>query len=359
MAYYVYAGTYTGGAHSDLEITGSRGIYLYRVEEDTNGLLPLGVYGHEEIDPAFLAVKGDLLFAEHERKDFQVLCSYQICGDGSLIPAGRIYAAGSKCAHVCLDPIGNYVVGAGYASGTVVVARYAQDGSLTRTDLVVHEGKSIIPRRQESPHAHSARFTPGGNGLLVPDLGIDKVMNYDFDRHSGRLSLNTGQPYIQVEEGEGPRHLIFHPELPLAYLLTEIGNHIYVYHYYANDRTFCRKQVISVLPEDFYGVSHSAELIISSDGRFLYSSNRGHDSISAFLILPETGTLELIGCFGCGGKGPRHICFGIAERALIVANKDSDELCVVERDQNTGKLGRVCSRRYVPAPACVVLNKKE
>lgn len=356
MTYYLYAGTYTGGMHSDLEVTGSKGIYIYRMDEETNKLHPLGVFGGDEIDPAFLAIKDNLLFAENERKDYQVIRSYRIHEDGSLSLADAVNAKGAKCAHICTDPVGNYVIGAGYLSGSVLVARYESDGRMVPTQQIFHQGHSVMPRRQESAHAHSSRYTPDGKGVLVPDLGTDKVMNYDFDRGSGILSPNSKQPSLDVKPGEGPRHLVFHPSLPVAYLLTEIGNHIYVYDYNSSDRTFQQTQTISVLPKEYHGISYCAELIISGDGRFLYSSNRGHDTISAFTISKETGRLEVLGYFDCGGKGPRHICFGIREEAIVVANKDSNELCVVERNKESGHLGKVCSRQNVPAPACVVLK---
>ena len=249
MTYYLYTGTYTGGMHSDLEATGSKGIYIYRMDEETNKLHPLGVFGGDEIDPAFLAIKDNLLFAENERKDYQVIRSYRIHEDGSLSLADAVNAKGAKCAHICTDPVGNYVIGAGYLSGSVLVARYESDGRMVPTQQIFHQGHSVVPRRQESAHAHSSRYTPDGKGVLVPDLGTDKVMNYDFDRGSGILSPNSKQPSLDVKPGEGPRHLVFHPSLPVAYLLTEIGNHIYVYDYNSSDRTFQQTQTISVLPK--------------------------------------------------------------------------------------------------------------
>lgn len=359
MNHYLIVGTYTGGSHSDLEITGSRGIYVYQIEPNTNKLRFLDCCGQGQIDPAFLAVKGNTIVTENERRDSLTLQSFQITGDGKMEWKDCLTTTGSKCAHVCFDPVGNYLIGAGYSSGNVAVASYKKNGKMELTDLVFHKGRSIVPKRQECPHAHSARFSPDGKELFVPDLGMDKVMNYEFQRETGKLTENPKQPYVTTDPGEGPRHFCFHPFLPVAYLLTEIGNHIYVYQYEKTERTLKQIQKISVLPDGYNQVSYGAELIVSEDGKFLYSSNRGHDSIGVFVISESSGTLKASGWFPCGGRGPRHICFGPGEKTVIVANKESDNLAVLERDSCTGAFGQNYHTYSVPAPACAALAKVE
>lgn len=180
------------------------------------------------------------------------------------------------------------------------------------------------------------------------------MVNYKLDRKSGKLVRNPNQPVVQVASGEGPRHFVFHPCGRYGYLLTEIGNHIYVYNYDCNQGILTEKQCVSTLPEKFSGTSYAAELIVSKDGRFLYACNRGHDSIVAFSI-DETGKLHAPDFWPCGGKGPRHICFGPEEHTIFVANKESNQISIMERNEQTGAIGNVLATADVPAPACVVM----
>lgn len=350
----VYVGTYTGGNQSDSPLTGSKGIYAFSLQEDGKGLSFTGCYSNNDIDPGFLVYRNGYLFVENERKDRAVLHSYRVEEDGSLIFVNAVETTGSKCAHVCADAFGSYVFGANYASGSVLVTRSDENGQLTMTDLVQHYGHSIVPVRQDAPRAHAVIQTPDGTGVIVPDLGTDKLVNYKLDRKSGKLVRNPNQPVVQVASGEGPRHFVFHPCGRYGYLLTEIGNHIYVYNYDGNQGILTEKQCVSTLPEKFSGTSYAAELIVSKDGRFLYACNRGHDSIAAFSI-DETGKLHAPDFWPCGGKGPRHICFGPEEHTIFVANKESNQISIMERNEQTGAIGNVLATADVPAPACVVM----
>ena len=353
MKQVLYVGTYTGGENSDSPATSSKGVYAYEIAENGPRLLPIGAYSHGDIDPGFFAIRQEILFIENERKDFGTIRSFAIQKNGELNFVDRVKAPGSKCAHICVDRHGPYVFGAVYASGNVMVAKSTADGNMVLTDTVQHFGKSVVPVRQDAPRAHSCCQTPDGNGLLVADLGIDKIMNYTLDRVSGRLLENKNQPSVSVQPGDGPRHMVFHPSGQYLYLLTEIGNKVYVYDFDQPSRTLREIQQKSVLPEDFDGASHAAEIIVSNDGSFIYVSNRGHDTVTAFSIDRTTGKLSVIGYYSSGGFGPRHICFGPKEETIIVANKDSNEVCVLARDRKSGVLGGVVERQMVPAPACV------
>lgn len=353
MERVLFVGTYTGGEHSDSSPTGSKGIYAFRISGSGEQLSPLGVYGKGEIDPGFLAIRDGILYAENERKDFGTIRSFAIEPDGGLRFVSSVRTNGAKCAHICVDRFGPYVFGAVYASGNVMVAKSDTSGCLALTDVVQHYGRSIVPIRQDAPRAHSCCQTPDGDRLYVADLGIDKIMSYRIDRNLGKLVANATQPSVSVEPGDGPRHMTFHPNGKFLYLLTEIGNHIYVYSFSHETKCLTEVQRISVLPENFRGVSHAAEIICSSDGKHLYISNRGLDTITGFCVDSDTGRLELSGHYSTGGKGPRHICFGPEESTIFVANKDSNEVCVLMRDRQTGNLSEVVDRQIVPAPACV------
>lgn len=349
----VYVGTYTGGEFSDSCITGSEGIYGFCFDAENGVLNSIGVFGENEIDPGFLVSDGKYILAENERKDNAVIRCFKIDDDASLVYVDQVRTFGSKCAHVCLDKHGPYVIGAVYSTGNVVVAKINQStGELRLTDEVNHEGRSIVPVRQEGPHAHSACFTPDGKLLAVPDLGADRVVLYKLDRGKGILLKNDIQPYVTVKPGEGPRHLTFSPDGKYAFLLTEIGNNIYVYEVDTQRGTLKEKNRYALLPDSFSGTSHAAELKITSDGRYLYACNRGHDSISGFTVL-SSGELVSIGHFSSGGRGPRHICLSPNEDFIIAANKDSNEVCVIERNTENGTLGTITDRVSVPAPACI------
>lgn len=352
--YQLFVGTYTGGAHSDSTLTGSEGIYSFSLDPLNGELRYCGVYGNNEIDPGFLAIRGNLLFAENERKDVGTVRSFSIEIDGSLLFIDKVETRGSKCAHVCVDRFGPYIFATNYAAGSVMVLRSNARGEMEQTDHVQHYGKSVIPIRQDAPRAHSTCQTPDGNGILVPDLGLDKVLNYKLDRKTGKIYPNQAQKNIRVAPGEGPRHSVFHPNRRFYYLVTEIGNHIYAYAFREKEALLEEIQKISILPEGFDGSSHSAEIIISRDGKFIYVSNRGHDSITGFRVNADDGKLTTLGYFDCGGKGPRHICLGPEEKFLIIANKDSNKVTVLDRELDTGMLGKVRFEVSLPAPACVV-----
>ncbi len=356
MSYYLYAGTYTGGDLSDHKDTASEGIYCFALDSAKGELSDSRVYGDMEIDPGFVAVRGRYLFAENERRDMGTVRAFRIGGDGSLSLIDKIESEGSKCAFIYTDQFGPYVFATNYASGSVMVMRFA-DEELTLTDQVQHYGSSVVPIRQECPRAHSVKQTPDGNGIIVPDLGIDKIMRYRLDRETGQIAPNQSQPFVEVDPGEGPRHLVIHPSGKYIYVNTEIGNHIYVYSFNAVIGVMTQIQKISLLPNDYSGVSHSSEIIISSSGEYIYVGNRGHDTITSYHVDEKTGLLEVVGWFESGGKDPRHIAFAPNESYIICANKDSDEITIIERDRKSGELGKIRYKYHVPAPSCVVWCK--
>ena len=354
MSYYLYVGTYTGGFQSDHKDTASKGIYCFRMEPVSGELSDIRSYGINEIDPGFIAVRGRYLFAENERRDMGTVRSFHIGDDGSLAFIDKIESDGSKCAFICQDRFGPYVFATNYESGSVMVLRCAEDGKLTLTDQVQHHGKSIVPVRQDAPRAHSAKQTPNGDGIIVPDLGIDKVLNYKLDRKTGKLSPNPNQPFIQVDAGEGPRHLVFHPNGRFVYVGTEIGNHVYAYSFCVETGILTQIQKVSLLPDNFSDASYSAEIIITVAGDYVYVSNRGHDTITCYKTDQETGLLEPVGWYPTGGRGPRHLCLAPDESYMICANKDDDTITIIMRDKETGALGEIRYAYEVPAPSCVV-----
>lgn len=357
MEYYLYVGTYTGGELSDHRDTGSGGIYCFRMDPSTGELKERRCFGQNEIDPGFLAVKGNLLLAENERKDMGTVRAFRILTDGSLQFTDSVEADGSKCAFLLPDAFGPYIFATNYASGSLMLIRHNENGGLELADQVQHYGKSVVPVRQDSPRAHSVKQTPDGDGLIVPDLGMDKIMKYRLNRKQGKISSDEEQPFVEVEPGEGPRHLVFAPNGKYIYVNTEIGNHIYAYAYDGISHRMEEIQKISLLPDSFDGKSFCSEILISSDGRFVYVGNRGYDTIAVFATDENTGRLTPVGQFASGGLGPRHICLGPTEEYLICANKDSDGITVLERDRQTGELGRVKYQYEVPAPSCVVWKK--
>ena len=353
MKDFVYVGTYTGGSLSDHRDTQSKGIYCFACSPGYDKLTFRGTYGKNEIDPGFLIIKDGFLFAENERRDMGTVRSFSIAADGALTLCSVMETEGSKCAFLSAHPSGKYIFATNYASGSLMIISCDDTGKLSLTDKVQHYGKSVVPVRQDAPRAHSVRLTPDGKGLLVPDLGIDKIMNYQFDEQKGLVQPNSLQPYVMVDPGEGPRHLVFHPNGKYVYLDTEIGNHVYVYAYDNTNQTIRQIQKIALLPDDYTGKSYSAEILISSDGRFVYVCNRGHDTITCYQVDVDTGLLSHEGWFPSGGKGPRHIIFTPDEKYLYCANKDGDLVTILERDRQTGSLGEVIGAYEVPAPSAL------
>lgn len=336
-----------------------KGMYSARFDE-TNGRLADVRLAASVMNPSFLAVHPNrrFLYAVSELDDYHhessgAVVAYAINDIGELSFLNAVASCGAWPCHLTVDSSGQNVIVANYGGGNVVVLRIGENGHLSKPSTVVqHAGSSVHPVRQQKPHAHSVTPSPDNRFALVADLGLDQVLIYRFDSTHGLLSPNQ-PPFARIQPGAGPRHCAFHPNGRLVYVINELQSTVTVFEFDAAGGALKESQTISTLPENFQGDNATAEIQVHPSGRFLYGSNRGHDSISIFAIHPQTGTLAPLGHVSTQGKTPRHFGIDPTGSYLLAANQDSDNVLVFQIDKKSGDLvptGRVIA---VPSPACV------
>ncbi|MCH8308986.1 MAG: lactonase family protein [Chloroflexi bacterium] len=348
----LYVGTYTR--------TTSEGIYVYRMVNSTGALERVAVTGGIE-NPSFVALNPDSahLYAvaeinEHGGQSSGAVFSYSISSDtGELAYLNQQSTGGPGPCHLTVDAAGTHVIVANYQGGSVCVLPIQDDGSLGEaSEFIQHEGSSVNPQRQEGPHAHSVNLDPNNRFLYTPDLGMDKVMIYQLDLDTGKLVAND-PPFAQVAPGAGPRHFAFHPGGKRAYVLNEIDSTITAFNWDSVGGGLEEFQTITTLPDDFSGTSHTADMHIHPNGRFLYGSNRGHDSIAIFEIDPDTGSLTSRGWEPTQGRTPRNIAIDPAGKFMLAENQDSDSIVTFRIDQETGALEATGDVAQIPMPVCI------
>lgn len=351
----VYVGTYTGPK--------SQGIYLFRLRADLRApaLEPLGLAA-EALQPSFLAVdpSRNLLFALNESGTWNgqptgSVASYAIDRrTGKLRKLSETSSAGAAPCHLVLDRSGRNLLVANYSAGNVALIRVDADGRLGAPQSVQqHRGQSLNPARQKGPHAHAVTLDPAERFLFVCDLGIDKVMVYRFDAEKGTLSPND-PAFAPLKPGAGPRHMVFRPDGRFAYVVNELDSTVTAFAYDGSVGRLQEVQNVSTLPAGFSGRSTTAEIIVHPNGRLLYASNRGHDSLAGFTIDPESGRLTATGHHPTGGKTPRHFGLDPTGTLLAIGNQDSDTIVLARIDQATGALTSSPQVASAPSPVCQV-----
>jgi len=345
-----FVGTYTR--------TGSRGIYPCWLDTATGAVRPAAEPAAAD-NPSFLAVDSQRrrLFAAVEARSGVpggAVSAFAFDPEtGGLTFLNQQASRGSGTCHVCVDKTGRLVLAANYSSGSVCVLPVQEDGTLgDATQVLQHEGRSVHPRRQAGPHAHSIRLDPCNRHAFAADLGIDKVMIYRFDSGLGKLEPNE-VPWVEVEAGSGPRHLAFHPTGRYVYLINELSNTVTAFTYDVQRGALSAFQTISALPADFAADSTAADVHVHPSGRFVYGSNRGHDSIAVFTVNQETGRLTALGHEPTGGKTPRGFAIDPTGVYLLAANQDSNTIVTFRIDQDTGCLKPTGHTIQVPSPVCV------
>jgi len=353
-AYLVYVGTYTdliGPAGRK-----SEGIYVYRMEAET-GRLTYDSVAPGIVRPSFLALhpSGRYLYAVNEVADTGggVTAFAVDPVSGRLTFLNQQLSHGAASCHLTVDATGRFVLAASYSSGNVVVLPIADDGRLLPASQVVqHLGAHETLEAHKDARAHMIVQDPTHRFALVPDLGLDQLVVYQFDAANGKLVPNT-PPHVGVQKGAGPRHLDFHPSGQFAYLINELDATMAAFAYDSAAGRFQALQTVSTLPEGYVGTKSCADIHVAPSGRFVYGSNRGHDSIVIFAIDPATGRLTLAGHQPTQGKTPRNFGIDPRGRFLVVANQDSDTLVVFRIDSETGTLSPTGEVVKVPAPVCV------
>jgi 6-phosphogluconolactonase len=272
---------------------------------------------------------------------------------GQLTFLNRQPTHGADPYHVTLDAAGRHAFVANFMSGSVCVLPVGADGRLGKAcDFVQHVGAGIDPARQQGPHAHSLALDAAGQFAFVPDLGLDRVMIYRFDTRRGMLDVHA-PPWIKMRPGAGPRHLAFHPSGRFAYLVNELDSTIVALAYDAERASFAYLQSVPTLPAGFTGVSSCADIHVAPGGRFVYASNRGHDSIATFAIDPSYGLLTPRGHTPTQGRTPRSFGIDASGSFLLAANQDSDTVVLFRVDAEDGSLRPTATRLDVPTPVCI------
>ncbi len=271
---------------------------------------------------------------------------------GKLTLLNRKPAGGAEPCYLSLDRSGRYVLDANYDGGNVCVYVIQSDGSLgERTAFVQHTGHSVNPERQTRAYAHCIIADPDNRFILVADLGVDKVFVYRFNEKDGSLKPND-PPSVSVKPGSGPRHITFHPSGKFVYVINEMASTVTGFNWNSRKGTLTEFQTVSTLPADFKGFSTCAEIKVHPNGKFLYASNRGRNSIAVFAVDPKNGHLRFIEDVPTRGKMPRYFGFDPTKRWIIVGNHDSDNAVVFRVDDRTGKLTQNGPPIKVPNPFC-------
>jgi 6-phosphogluconolactonase len=350
----VYFGTYTRQ---------SKGIYVSRFTAADGKLTPPELAA-EVSNPSFVCLdpKGQFLYAANETNSFQgqrtgFVSAYSISPEtGALKLLNQMSSGGGSPCHVLVDRTGKNLLVANYGTGSVSCFPLKADGSMAEASAFhQHSGSGPNRGRQAGPHAHQAVVSPDNRFVFVPDLGLDSLMIYRFDAAKGTLTPHD-PPAAKVAPGAGPRHLAFHPKGRFAYAICELGNIVTAFSYDAAKGLFKELQTLSTLPPGFSGNSSTAEIEVHPNGRFLYGSNRGHDSIVRYSIDASKGTLTYIENVPTQGKNPRSFSIDPSGSYLFAANQDGNNVVGFKVDTKTGALTPTGQTLELGSPVCVAFR---
>lgn len=345
-----YIGTYTSGS--------SNGIHRSELNLADGTLRPPELVA-EVANPMFLAIHPalDVLYSSSEvrqdgkRENARVI-AYKIGSNGGLQELNSQPAGGDGPCFVSTDHAGKFAFVANYGSGSISAYSLGPAGELlARVSHVQHTGKGVHPARQEGPHAHCILVDPSDNYVCAVDLGLDQIQIYALDRRTGALT-NTGRPF-KATPGFGPRHLAFHPNGKHAFVIHELASKLSSCRWDSGSGTLTELQHLSTLPNDFTDPSITAEVLVHPNGKFVYGSNRGHDSVAVFRFEESSGLLTLVGHTSSLGKTPRNFRIDPSGAFLLVENQDSDSIYSFKIDSQNGTLEQVGEPIQVGMPCCI------
>jgi 6-phosphogluconolactonase len=355
----VYVGTYTSGKEG-----GSKGIYRLEMEMATGKLSKLELAA-TAVNPTFLAIDANrrgpaYFYAVSETnttdgKKTGAVASYSLDRrTGNLTLLNQQMSKGAGPCHLIVDADGKHVLAANYGGGSACVLPIGEDGKLGEaTGFVQHTGSSgVNKQRQEAPHAHSINLDEANRYAFVADLGQDKVLVYKYDSAKGTLTPND-PPAAELPPGSGPRHFAFSPDGKYAYVNGELDSTVTAFSYDARRGVLTKVGTVSTLPKDFKGNNTTAEVVVHPSGKFVYCSNRGHDSIAIFTVDEKTGALTAAGHQSTKGKTPRNFAVDAWGSYLLAANQDSNSIFVFGIDPKTGELKPTDNTVEVPSPVCI------
>lgn len=272
---------------------------------------------------------------------------------GELRRLNKASTRGTASCYLSVDATNRTVLVANYSSGNIAALPVKSDGSVEEAaSFIQHEGSSVNPERQKGPNAHSIVISPDNRFVLVADLGIDKIMIYRLDATKAELKPNEAQPSAKQKPGSGPRHITFHPNGKLVYVINELSNTVTVFGFDAGKGTLSEKQTISTLPTGFTGRSYTADVKVTPNGKFLFGTNRGHDSIASYRIADD-GTLSLLKIDPSLGKGPQNLLIMPDGRWLLCANMPGNQVVVFSIEGSTGALKAAGNPVEMPMPSCI------
>ena len=355
---YVYVGTYTDTLP---HVVGKgEGIYRFTLDPRDGALVPVGVTGNV-VSPSFLALHPSqgFLYAVEEAAESPgeatgTVAAFAIgAADAGLTFLNRQSTHGNGPCHLTVDPTGAYLIAVNHGSGSVAVYPIRTDGSLSEaSDLVQHVGSSVHPRAQRGPHAHSVNFDRSGRFAFVCDKGIDKVMIYQLDHGRGKLTPND-PPFAAVQAGSAPRHLAVHPTRPYVFIINEISSTIISFQLDEATGALTEIQTVSTLPADYTGQNSTADIRVHPNGKFVYGSNRGHNSLAIFAIDGHSGRLTSLGHESTRGEIPRNFNFDPSGKLLLVANQNSHNVVAFAVNAESGALTPNGAQTSVPSPVCI------
>jgi 6-phosphogluconolactonase len=350
----VYIGTYTKDK--------SEGIYLYKLDAATGGLTKVSATQVKD-NPSYLALDPQrrYLYAVNEIGEYQgkksgAVSAFRVDNKtGGLTFINQQPSLGGAPCYITVDKSGKNVLVANYSGGNVTIFPVGANGKLGEaTDMHQHKGSSVNEKRQKEPHAHCIVLDPANKFAFAADLGTDKIMIYRFDAGTGKLTPN--QPaFVATKPGAGPRHFTFHPNGKHAFVINELNSTVSAYTYDAAKGSLTEIQTVSTLPQGFSGESYCADIHISPDGKFIYGSNRGHDSIVVFGYDQSSGKLTYVENVSTGGKWPRNFTLDPSGKLLLVANQNTNNIVSFKVDSTTGKLSPTGKVTEVPSPVCLLM----
>ncbi len=331
----LFVGTYTK--------KDSKGIYVWRFNSQDGTLRPLGLAAQTE-NPSFLAIhpKAWFLYAVNEDGNFQGKPTGSVSAfaidqkTGMLAFINQVASGGTDPCDIVVDHTGHTAAVANYSGGSFALFPIKPTGDLGEASQVEKiTGKGPNKKRQEGPHTHSVNVSRDNKSLVVTDLGADKVLAYHFSADKSTVEP-ASPPFVKVPDGSGPRHSVFSRDARFLYVLNEMGSSVTTFKFDAQTAGLQRLTTVSTLPASYKGPNDAAEILIDRENKFLYTTNRGHDSLAVFAVDEHTGALKLVEHVPTGGQHPRHFTIAPSGNWMLIANMNSDNIVVFSRDRQTG-----------------------
>ena len=348
----LFIGTYTNGD--------SEGIYQASFNQGTGEISNIRLIA-ETANPSFMALHPTkpLIFTVNELSEFEGAASGAVSAiefvrfSSQATVLNQVSSQGGAPCHITVDNSGRWVLIANYLGGNVAVFPIEEDGRLgVPASVFQHEGSSVDSSRQEGPHAHNIILDPAGRFAFSADLGIDKVMIYRFDSQTGALTSND-PAFVSVEPGAGPRHFVFHPSGRFAFVINELNSTMTAFSYDPDNGVLAALDTISTLPAGYSETSYCADIHVHPNGRFVYGTNRGHNSVAIATFDEATGGLSLAGTEPTQGDWPRNFTLDPSGEFLLVANQRSNDIVVFRIDPDTGLLTSTGHVAQTPTPVCL------